>query len=1340
MDVGSEHAARTRSHNPTRCINLLGVVGLAALSVFAPGCQKEFDTSRTLPERGSVGEEMYGVICDRVAAQALREDLTGASFHDVCHKLPAGDFSPTVDQSKLPALDPNAVNQQGQPVSMEAQEAQRAKAVGRVEALARRRVDLVRALDATFPPSSIAIKDVDNPEPTKTCDAPEAGGEGVLTDEIASMLGKMGDLYNDGTLPESTESLSRVIDTFKNSPEAQASWARLSGRQGYRPIDTALGAARPVVAYPNLRDLANSSLRLLSADSDPYQLNPAYDQDGRRVPVPGPANAAFNKLLEAGHAELANTTADPLPTLLVASKDPRTGRPVISRPRDDIEMMGEILFATDPSFGNGAPQWIVKRDTRGYAAIRGGLVPAPFVDANGDGLPDVDDRGRFVTQNNSLAPSPFPFSGTNTDTTPRDTFGRPKFGDGLLYDYLDTNKVFAAHMLGDLRPLVDPDPTHQHETLMDLTGGLYVAVGPRETQSKAYADGSKVDYTAISANSPMLDLVYAMGVFLGDRHTDGTLAMARELFETQQPKLARLLAAGTKAMDVSHAHPEAKIPADTTLWDDIIETLGEIAQEPGLLEDLLRALGDPATERLGVILSNYMAYRDIISYDRNDLNGPTWNFTTNSSEEMKTPVDRTKPESGENRSGLMHFLGIMSDTNGAAFCNKEGAVLHAKGVDLGIMKKDMDVPTDPMLKLTGAIGAPGYPANKNSFKECEVIKIDNMADFYALSIAGKSQIYLRDKTLREGMKIPIINAQLAAATTEVMSNSSGLTGFWTTGTDLRPKPQFLSRQLFFDQANDSPNPGDKNYLTNHFLKDLQGSHIGTTLCPERIINDPWPNAPDASPDGKVHGLRSCEEGQWLPQRHPFSLFYFEQFGLLDAIRPVIEAFAAHNKINLFVRLSGNMYKYMPDAQSTADECLLPGGKPCPRSGANSYEPLLSTVLAGDILPAFRALSQELNTLTVKACEETDDKGNCTLNGTKTLSGIEVAANAVRATFDPNYARDTLKLTDRHGSKTTKRNDGSPVAQITPAHLIANAMSAIDDTFATYAKQHPEDPDRLANWRRARSQLVDQFVQVNGTKENSSFANPTLSKITPLVIDLLHAQLVARCPTSFGPPYDKCTWATEELPKKAQDALTGPLASNGLEVIEALRRDPESRRQMQLLLQYLLDSASDNDALPSTLASMNDILQVMHDDENLVPLYHLLSTAMNASKRDDNGRIIEKSMVDAQMALLARIAGRYHDENGTEVCGREIDPNQVLPVALKNVVTPIKDEAFQGQSPMEVIMDVIADVNRIDPTQPYEGTLAREDYSNVSGEVVDFLINKERGLEQFYEVIRQGIRF
>jgi hypothetical protein len=429
---------------------------------------------------------------------------------------------------------------------------------------------------------------------------------------------------------------------------------------------------------------------------------------------------------------------------------------------------------------------------------------------------------------------------------------------------------------------------------------------------------------------------------------------------------------------------------------------------------------------------------------------------------------------------------------------------------------------------------------------------------------------------------------------------------------------------------------------------------------------------------------------------------------------------------------------MPGADASPEECKVSVNANCTRENAVSYEPLLVEAFATDLLPALTELAKALDTMPINRCDAADAKGACTT--VTAVSGIDVAAAATRALLDPDYARANLKLVDRNGSVTAKRNDGTTNPQVTPAYLLTSALSGIDAAFDAWEAQHPEDMKRRSNWRRARSQLVDQFLGINGAKGTSKFKNPAMPKVGPLLVDLLRSQLLAHCPTSFSPPYNKCTWAREELVSKATDSLAGPLVSSGLEMMDALRKDDEGRRQMNLLMTYLVDEASRNDALASMLASTNDLIQVMRDDANIVPLLHVMASAMDASVRDSNGKVTQKSLVDAQMALLARASGKYFNRDGKQVCSREIDPNQVLAIALGKLVTPIKDDGFKGQTPLEVIIDVIADVNRVDPTQPYEGTLDKGDYGYVSDQVFDFLMNRERGMEQFYEVIRQGTRF
>lgn len=1287
-----------------RCVSLLGLVGLTSLTVFTQGCAHEFDTDRQLPKRGSVGEEIYGVLCDRVGAQALREDLSGASFKNVCHRNQAGDFADTVDESKLPSLDPNAVNEKGEPVSIEKQREDRKRAIGKIEALARRRADLVRALDATFPEEKVPRKDLDNPDPTKSCDVPKKNGEALLTEQLADLLGRTADLYNDGTIPNSTRSLATVMEAFKKSPEAQAAWSRLSARQGYRPIETALGAARPVIAYPNLRNFANASLRLLAADSQPYELEPKYDAEGNRIPVPGPGNAALNKLLEAAHGELLATKIEPMPAPLSVRVDAATGRQIVSRPRDNLEMLQEILFTSDEAFGGGAPKYIVKRDPRGYARISGGLVPAPFVDENQDGLPDVDELGRFKTANNSLAPSPFPIPGE--DGAPRDPFGRVLAGDQLLYEYIDTSHTFAAQLMADMKPLVNPNPEEQHETLMDFMGGLAIAMGPRAPMSKQYPSGT-VEYEGIK-DSPVVDLVYALGTILGDRSADTTLQMVRNLTANKPREIARLTGALSAAFDIAQKHPEAKIPRTATFWDENMDIVVEIAREPGLLEDVLRALADPATSQLGAVFARFAAYRDDITYDRNDLNGGPLNATRGNKGEPNTPVDRDKPYVGENRSIMYRFFKMVSDSRGVTACNKEGAKVHALGISLPL-----------------------------SFRECEVFKIENLDQFYLDAIANAQELPSRQNdTPRPGtiyMRPSLL--RVTPGVVDILEDSSGLVGFWpASGNVVAPQPKWLNRLVFFDHKGDT-----QNAKTKEWIYDLQGEFMGSSVCPERVIGDPSPDAADARPDGMIRGLRNCPNGQWLQQRNPNALFALEHFGFYDAIRPLIRAFAAHKREDLFSALAAATYKHWPDKDATSDDCKLPGGVACPRTGMNSYEGLIAEAFATDVLPALQVLAKELEVLPVTKCTAYDAQQNCTAQ--TTVTGIEVVAEATRAAVDPDYAKNVLQLKDRKGNVTAKRNDGTTNPQVTPAYLITQALAGIDEAFDKYEEQHPEDQGkRREGWRRARSQMVDAFLGVQGVGSNAQFKSPAMPKMGPVLVDMLRAQLHAHCPRSFAPPYERCNWARDVLWQHAEETISGPLMASALGVMDAIQSDPESRRETNLLMTYLLDEGSKNDALASLLASANDMIQILRDDENLVPLFHVLAAAVDGTKRDENGKVISTSLVDAQTALLAKLSGRYFDQDGKEICSKEIDPNQVLAVALGHLVTPINDGDFKGQTPLEVIIDVIADVNRVDPTLPYEGTLAKDDYEFVAENVVDFLTNKERGLEQFYEVIRNGTRF
>jgi hypothetical protein len=59
-------------------------VGCAAVVAAGSSCH-EIDTTRKAPSKATLGDDIYGLLCDRIGAGSLAEDVTGASYHAVCH-------------------------------------------------------------------------------------------------------------------------------------------------------------------------------------------------------------------------------------------------------------------------------------------------------------------------------------------------------------------------------------------------------------------------------------------------------------------------------------------------------------------------------------------------------------------------------------------------------------------------------------------------------------------------------------------------------------------------------------------------------------------------------------------------------------------------------------------------------------------------------------------------------------------------------------------------------------------------------------------------------------------------------------------------------------------------------------------------------------------------------------------------------------------------------------------------------------------------------------------------------------------------------------------------------
>lgn len=1345
----SSRAPRARV---TRCAFALSVAAAAT------ACAADFDTTRVVPKRGSLGRELYSLVCDRVGTQALREDVTASSYHDMCHPRADGSYADKVDTSLLVPLDPNAVDVDGKTVPLAEQQKHRAYRVARIEALARRREDLIKAFDQALPDEALPIKDIANADVTKSC---AAAGTGHLQKELGNVLGRLTDMENDRTLPLVTEALGQLMNDVKASPDAQAALARFDARQGYRPSDIALGASRALLSYPQITDLVNSLLKLIATDSDP--LSPAGKVDpsqplgiGNRKPIPGGASAEMQQLLAVLHEELRTSDTTQAAPPLTVTTDPKMPWQVLSRPRQSLELARQVLLQQDAAYDDGTPmsgkRWVVRRDGRGVALVPlvAGAVPPPFVDTTPkDGLPDLDPLGRFVTTGAPVA-SPF-FSVDGTDGV-RDPLGRAVGASApLLYEYVDTSQTFLARAMNDLRPLFDPDPSHDRETIMKLLGGLPVVAGTRDlspTTSRDYApDPSLVadwrlahtgpppaglgtspvsfKYRAFHADtSPIVDLVYALGQLMNDPAFDDLLELGKKLVADHPNELARLVGIGLQIKKLADAHPEAKIPAQSLLWDELLDTIAKIANVKdtigagGILEDLILAFKKDTTVKLQDTFAAYTEFKDPLTYDHRStsgsdkLNGPAFNLASMDNSPLKVPVDRAMADVGDNRSSLQKFMQLLHDANGLSACTKQGAVAHIQWNGIAI-----DYPSGLASAACVVLGSPAPP---NPMPQCGILRIENVAALLLDVALNRAQFDIRDPCLKNLMNSPLTG--IVGGADAFLESISGIKGFST-----HPTVAGVSRLVYFETPHDGM-PGDPNpatMKTSNFLKDILDP-VPSMVCPLTPFTDPS--------DNKVLALRKCTGfADTLRGRDPGFLFPIEQNDFIANVQPLAASFDDHKQPLLFVELFDTLHLHWGSAAQPKDVCDPTANRKtdsrwCSQDGAVSYEPLFVDIFRKtDLFQALHDTVPIIEQTTVTHCDKQDPATHaCTQTSTKT--GVQVLADAVRLMVDPTR---NVGLTDRRGNKTATRNDGTTNPQVTRIYLFIDALKAIDAAFDGWASANPGDNGRQAKWRSARSQIVDTFFSVAGTGKMTTWANPAIAKILPPLIDALHAQLIAHCPDRSAP----CAWAQRDLAQNLGDVVGGPTFAAAIDLLDAIRKDDAARTGIESLLQYLLDPASGDDARATTLAAATDALQVLSDDTNLSPLYRAIASATGSALVDEKGNVLRRSMLDAVVESLSRIFARAIDAHGAETCSVEVDPNRAIAAVLRHFVTP----AGPNQpAPIEVIIDVLADVNRAQPNLAAEGRkLEAADYGNIANEISQFALDKASGLEQVYEVIREA---
>ncbi len=683
--------------------------------------------------------------------------------------------------------------------------------------------------------------------------------------------------YDEGEAVAAIDALIGVLRLLADDDEAMAALERLNVKIGYRPLQPALGAIRAAVRYPELHEL----LLALSTAVTPG----------------GSARGEWDKLIAALGVTLRNAQPSATP----------------DDPERTAALAVDLLLTEQPLLGTSKTIPLVRRDGRGVAEPAS--VGTLFVDGNSDGAADTNEVGQFVDAAGALLAVPQPFQlPEGADELPwpdRDDQGRPldAAGGQLLYRYVDVDNTVLSAVSRDGVQLFDPG----NGTALDLLRGASALLGPRVEATRTYDNGETLTYRGFDLDqSALLDMLFGFLQVMRDPAIYDVLDLARVLLVDKSAEVSRLAEAIIGAGRLGDAHPEAEIPADAPLWDDLIPVIQQVIARPALATGLMRALEQPQVKELGERFGKYLTYKD-----RFDIN-PSTHAVTGS---FQTEVDHAVADSGYSRSLFQRLLHLINDSNGARLCNKQDARV-----------------VDPYIGIT-----------LGTYDECELVDIPNLAVFYIQSIA-----YARTAG---GLYI----CENAAGAFDGTTTATTPQGCVAQGGGRRPRPK--ADQSFnwggFVEGSIDAFGGDE------FLEDTVGiagfrTHPTPHALNRVLFLDPMPDYLT----NVIDEVRD-RDNQTYKSQHAGTLPVWELEGFYDQIRPVLQVFADNNAEQLFVDFMSALHKHWPTEDSISHQSVDPSAPDYVwGSGGNSYEPLMADILADrklldalvDVAPALDAVT------------------------------------------------------------------------------------------------------------------------------------------------------------------------------------------------------------------------------------------------------------------------------------------------------------------------------------------------------------------------------------------------
>jgi hypothetical protein len=877
---------------------------------------------------------------------------------------------------------------------------------------------------------------------------------------------------------------------------------------------------------------------------------------------------------------------------------------------------------------------------------------------------------------------PTPFAVSGEQDTARDGERDP---DTTLatgaYQTLDASQTLLAALMRETSLLIARGE-NERSPLENFAHGLKPLLGKRVARTETIGknvysfEGPDVD------KSPLMDLAHAGAILLRYPETETLIKVLDKLIHEHENEATGFDYAAMAIADMAKEskYDDAKLNGPHELWDDLIAVAERMNMRQGLFEGLIRSFTDPKAGAQGALFASWMRYNDEISYPNSPSTDPE-DINKAVTQKYEQLVDRGSPDVGMNRSIWQRTMSLINALNGVKVCNKAGGTLTAT-TGIGVL-------SFPFGDVAGA----GY-------KECELIEIQDAVEIYSRSAIGVGQVAIKDAFATVLSVIGDLTT-ISGSVGEIQETESQIKGF----TD-KPTPGSLARFIFA--------PRNK-WITDLFVpqQTREGFPIAeyepNALFPLEVVDDKTPVA------GKASSF--LEVGQPL-------LKAFDDAELRDPLTKLL------TDGYMFGHTLSVVHKHWGSKKSGGCPAMVEkGNEGCTQSddpAAALYAPGTGIVSYEELI-ADAVDDQDFVYLLHKAAIVLQDIKVQTPDGA-TVDGIKALADFVKVAVTPNPM-----LKKRDGSTSSKstlcqeaggactNGVGRVIPVLSPMVMLGDALQRMDQAFEG-------DKERQDIWHEGRSGLLDQILSVDRTGTRGSYtfklrdrtAYNISNLVLPWVSELLDKHRAAQ---------DLDAWAFG-LSDRAAKILRHPLAGAVVDLLDAFWPEKEASGEFTAVTSFLTDEENKS-AYTGLLTAIADTAILLDRDSDLGPAiqFAALGLAPNAFKAIE-GTEAPKGDKGVAYAALELTGGVVQELKKTQ----KGDEKTALSKLLNNVV--LSDGA--DRTPLEVLLDATADVNREDPNaQPTTPLTAAED-REVFKKVKAFLYDdseEQRSLERLYSVIQ-----